>query len=296
MYRIRRLSECTLNQALLAWNRGFEGYFFDARMDVDRFTTRIGNENISADLSIVAFDEKEPVGLLLSGYKRIGKEMVAWNGGTGVAASHRRKGIGKLLVDKACELYKEKEIHTSTLEAISENKQAILLYESKGYKVVDEVVHLTLETPGDFEDTLDYHPVFSSSQAAQYLSLYQHNTAWQSQWWCMKEGQLIQLLDNEGETVAYAMFKRQYSADGTLKAIVVTHCYIKENSSDPNKVLEALFSHLFPPSATNYQCTIAFFHTSNETVYKFLTDRGFNRKVEQVWMKKTIASEVAGRI
>ncbi|WP_198530492.1 GNAT family N-acetyltransferase [Bacillus sp. LL01] len=265
-------------------------------MDVDRFTTRIGNENISADLSIVAFDEKEPVGLLLSGYKRIGKEMVAWNGGTGVAASHRRKGIGKLLVDKACELYKEKEIHTSTLEAISENKQAILLYESKGYKVVDEVVHLTLETPGDFEDTLDYHPVFSSSQAAQYLSLYQHNTAWQSQWWCMKEGQLIQLLDNEGETVAYAMFKRQYSADGTLKAIVVTHCYIKENSSDPNKVLEALFSHLFPPSATNYQCTIAFFHTSNETVYKFLTDRGFNRKVEQVWMKKTIASEVAGRI
>ncbi|MCG1020419.1 GNAT family N-acetyltransferase [Sutcliffiella horikoshii] len=296
MFQIRRLTDCTLNQALLAWNRGFEGYFFDAKMDVDRFTARIGQECISADLSIVAFDGEEPVGLLLSGYKQIGNELIAWNGGTGVASSHRRKGVGKLLVDKACELYLEKGIKTSTLEAISENKQAISLYESRGYKVVDEVIHLTLETPVDFEDSLDYQPVYSSSQASQFLPLYKQDTPWQSQWWCMKDGQMIQLLGNEGETVAYALFKKQYSADGTLNSIVVTHCFIEENLSNTDRVLEALFSNLFPPSATLYQCTIAFFQTSNEVVYKYLKTKGFNKKIGQVWMKKPISMEVSGNI
>lgn len=296
MYQIRKLTDCTLNQALQAWNMGFEGYFFDAKMDVDRFTARLGQENISADLSIVAFDGEVPIGLLLSGYKQIGDEWIAWNGGTGVATSHRGKGVGKLLVEKACELYKEKGIMTSTLEAISENKQAISLYESKGYQVVDEVIHLTLDTPVDYEDSLAYQPVYSSSQAARFLPLYKHDSPWQSQWWCMKDGQLIQLLGDAGETVAYAMFKRQYSADGTLNGIVVTHCFIRENESNPNVVLEALFSNIFPPSATIYQCTIAFFQTSNEVVYNYLKNKGFHKKVGQVWMKKTISMGVAENI
>ncbi|WP_404462028.1 GNAT family N-acetyltransferase [Sutcliffiella horikoshii] len=292
MYQIKRLSECTLVQALEAWNKGFEGYFFDATMDVDRFAARLGQENISASLSIIAFDDETPIGLLLSGYKKIGGNLVAWNGGTGVAVTHRRKGIGKLLVDKACELYEEKGIHTSTLEAISKNDQAIALYESKGYKIVDHVIHLSLETSVEFNDSLEYYPVYTSAHDAQYLSGYHHDTPWQSQWWCMKDGLTLQLMGTDGETAAYAMFKRQYSPDGTLKAIVVTHCFINEKQNDPEKVLEALFFQLFPPTVAPYQCTVAFFQTSNKMVYDYLTDKGFSMKVEQVWMKKAIAAGV----
>ncbi|WP_226680972.1 GNAT family N-acetyltransferase [Sutcliffiella horikoshii] len=292
MYQIKRLSECTLNQALEAWNKGFEGYFFDATMDVDRFAARLGQENISADLSIIAFDGENPIGLLLSGYKKIGDNLVAWNGGTGVAATHRRKGIGKLLVEKACELYKEKGIHTSTLEAISKNNQAISLYESKGYKVVDHVVHLSLETSVEFNDSLEFYPVYTSAHDAQYLSSYRHDTPWQSQWWCMKDGLTLQLIGTDGETAAYAMFKRQYSPQGTLKAIVVTHCFVNEEQKDPEIVMDALFSHLFPPTVAPYQCTVAFFQTSNKSVYDYLIDKGFSMKVDQVWMKKAIATGV----
>ncbi|WP_060666037.1 GNAT family N-acetyltransferase [Bacillus sp. CHD6a] len=292
MYHIKRLSECTLNQALEAWNKGFEGYFFDATMDVDRFAARLGQENISATLSIIAFDDENPIGLLLSGLKKIGDNLVAWNGGTGVAASHRRKGIGKLLVEKACELYEEKGIHTSTLEAISKNDHAIALYEKKGYKVVDHVVHLSLETSVEFKDSLEFYPVHTSAHDAQYLSSYHHDTPWQSQWWCMKDGLTLQLLGSEGETAAYAMFKRQYSPDGTLKAIAVTHCFINEGQQEPERVLEALFFHLFPPTVAPYQCTVAFFQTSNKMVYDYLIDKGFAMKVEQVWMKKAITAAV----
>ncbi|ART76125.1 hypothetical protein B4U37_08775 [Sutcliffiella horikoshii] len=292
MYQIKRLSECTLDQALEAWNKGFEGYFFDATMDVDRFAARLGQENISASLSIIAFDGETPIGLLLSGSKKIGNNHIAWNGGTGVAATHRKKGIGKLLVEKACEIYRAKGIHTSTLEAISKNDQAIALYDSKGYKIVDHVVHLSLETSVEFNDSLEYYPVITSAHDAQFLPIYRHDTPWQSQWWCMKDGLTLQLMGPDGETAAYAMFKRQYSPDGTLKAIVVTHCFINDEQKDPEKVLEALFFHLFPPTVASYQCTLAFFQTSNKNVYDYLIDKGFSTKVDQVWMKKPIAAGV----
>ncbi|CAG9619938.1 GNAT family N-acetyltransferase [Sutcliffiella rhizosphaerae] len=294
MYHIKRLSDCTLNETVEAWNKGFEGYFFDVRMDVDRFTSRLGNDNISASLSFVAFDGNTPIGLLLSGVKLLDKEKFAWNGGTGVASSYRRKGVGKLLVDQALEVYMQEGVHVATLEAIATNEKAIKLYESKGYEIIDNVIHLTADKSFEQSESNRYYPLYGAAVDAQYLPLYQWETPWQSQWWCMKDGQSIQLLTQEGETVAYALFKRHHSEDGTLKSVTVTHCFIKEEVDHHDKVLECLLSHLFPASTTDYQCTMAFFKTSNQKMYQFLLNKGFTHKVEQVWMKKIIKSPVIG--
>ncbi|QFT88647.1 putative acetyltransferase [Bacillus sp. THAF10] len=295
MYQIKRLSECTLNQAVEAWNKGFEGYFFDAKMDVDRFSARLGMENISASFSLVAFDGENPIGLLLSGVRTIGKNKVAWNGGTGVATAYRRKGVGKLLLDHALEIYSAEGVTLSTLEAIGENEKAISLYQAKGYEVVDKVIHLSTEGQPEFNDSYPFMTVYNSASAAPHLSLYQTDTPWQSQWWCMKEGQTLQLLSDEGETVAYAMFKRQYTEDGTLNAVIVTHCFIKNEMENHDRVLESMFSQLFPYSATNYQRMVAFFQPSNMPVYQYLLEKGFEHKIEQVWMKKSIKSPVPER-
>jgi GNAT superfamily N-acetyltransferase len=291
---IKKLSECTLNEALAAWNTGFEGYFFDATMDVDRFAARLGNENISADLSIVAFDENIPVGLLLSGHKSVNGNKIAWNGGTGVASDYRRKGIGKLLLDRALELYEEAGVHLSTLEAISENERAIALYKLKGYKVAESVIHLTAKTMPEFESVSEYQAIYNTSSEAQFIPIYQSDTPWQSQWWCMKEGQTVQLLNIDGETVAYGMFKRNHAEDGALESIVVTHCFVQMEAEKAEVLLESLFSYLFPPSVSAYQCTVAFFPTSRKEIYEFLLEKGFTKKVEQVWMKKPINERVLG--
>lgn len=296
MFTVKKLSECKLEEALAAWNTGFEGYFFDATMDVDRFTARLGMENLSAALSIVAFDQQKPIGILLSGVKTINGRRVAWNGGTGVAVAYRRKGVGKLLIDKAMEIYEEANVEVSTLEAINENTKAISLYETKGYKIVDEVVHLRTEEMPGFYGALGYQAVFTSAQDVQYLPIYRHDTPWQSQWFSMKEGQALQLVNNNRETVAYGLFKREYDEDGTMKSVTVTHCYVKEEEGNPEHLIDSLFSYMFPPSSVNYVCTVAFFLLSNRRVYQFLLDKGFTKRVEQVWMKKAIKECVQGGV
>ncbi|MCA1319087.1 GNAT family N-acetyltransferase [Bacillus tianshenii] len=296
MFTIKKLSECKLEEAVAAWNTGFQGYFFDATMDVDRFTTRLGLENLSTSLSIVAFDQQKPIGILLSGVKTVDGKKVAWNGGTGVATEYRRKGIGKLLIDKALEIYEEADVEVSTLEAITENTKAISLYEKKGYKIVDEVVHLRCEEMPEFYGALDYQAVFTSAQESQYLPIYKHDTPWQSQWFSMKEGQALQLVDIDGDTVAYGLFKREFDEDGTLKSVTVTHCYIQEGKGNPDYLIDSLFSYLFPPSSINYVCTVAFFATSNKRVHQFLLDKGFTKRVGQVWMKKAIKEGIQGGV
>jgi GNAT superfamily N-acetyltransferase len=220
LFTIKKLSECTLDEALIAWNTGFEGYYFDATMDVDRFTARLGHENLSATYSIIAFDGKKPVGILLNGIKTVNGKKLSWNGGTGVASAYRKRGVGKLLVDKAIKLYKEADVHVSTLEAISENVRAISLYEQKGYKTVDEVVHLSKEAAPEFYGALDYQAVYTSASDTQFLPLYQHDTPWQSQWFSMREGQGLQLIDSDGDTVAYGLFKRQYVESGRCHTLL----------------------------------------------------------------------------
>nr|WP_309100115.1 hypothetical protein [Fredinandcohnia onubensis] len=62
MITIKRLSQCTLEDAVVAWNKGFEGYYFDMTTTVDFFTRRLILEGLSPTLSVIAYDEERPVG------------------------------------------------------------------------------------------------------------------------------------------------------------------------------------------------------------------------------------------
>jgi hypothetical protein len=85
MITIKPLKNCRLDQILDAWNRGFEGYFVPINMTLDSFLSRMVFEGLSPELSIVAFDEEEPVGIIMNGVRDIKGKKQAWNGGTGVA-------------------------------------------------------------------------------------------------------------------------------------------------------------------------------------------------------------------
>ena len=61
MITCKRLSQCTLQDALIAWNKGFEGYDFDMTLTLEAFLNRLVFENLSPALSIVAFDGTDEV-------------------------------------------------------------------------------------------------------------------------------------------------------------------------------------------------------------------------------------------
>ena len=130
MITIKRLSQCTLEDAVVAWNKGFEGYYFDMTTTVDFFTRRLILEGLSPSLSVIAYDDERPVGIILNGIRLINGKKVSWNGGTGVDPEYRGKGVGKKLIEAVLAIYEVEGVEVATLEAVKENVKAISLYEA----------------------------------------------------------------------------------------------------------------------------------------------------------------------
>ena len=95
---IKKLSDCTLQEIVTAWNRGFTGYLVQLEMNETAFITRLVSEGLSLEHSIVTFVNNEPVGIITNGFRTIDGKQMAWNGGTGIAPEFRGKGLIKQMI------------------------------------------------------------------------------------------------------------------------------------------------------------------------------------------------------
>src|SRR4051812_235170 len=99
--QLKHLNTCSFQTMLEVWNEGFQGYFVDMTLTLDRFLTRISSEGVSPEYSFVAFVEDKPVGFLLNGIRSNDGKKFAWNGGTAVVPAYRGKGVGRTLLNAA---------------------------------------------------------------------------------------------------------------------------------------------------------------------------------------------------
>ena len=75
MIEIKKLSECTLDEATEAWNAGFSGYAFNLEVDVDGFTRRLGLDSLSPSHSLLSYVDGKPAGILLNGIKELNGDL-----------------------------------------------------------------------------------------------------------------------------------------------------------------------------------------------------------------------------
>ncbi|MCA1029437.1 GNAT family N-acetyltransferase [Bacillus timonensis] len=287
MITIKRLSECKLEDVVTAWNRGFEGYFFNMTMNVERFLKRMVFEELSPRLSVVAFDEEEPVGVILNGIRQIDGKKVSWNGGTGVSKAYRGKGIGKKLMDAVLEIYKEESVSLATLEAVSENQRAIELYKTMGYEVVDDLVHFSHTGAVSFNEVglADYQFEHGIPIDVRNLPFYQKMSSWQTQWNNARDGETILVKNQQGEIVGFALYKRLFNEDFHHIGTMLLQCEVSINLVDREDVMRLLLSKVFA-SEKEIQQTVANLPRSNEFLFYVLKEAGFEEKVEQVLMFK----------
>lgn len=206
MITMKRLSQCTLEEALTAWNRGFEGYYFDMTLSIENFFNRMVLENLSPVLSVVAFHEAKPVGLILNGIRTINGKKVAWNGGTGVAPEYRSKGVGVKMMEEVLSLYEKEEVDTATLEAVSHNNRAIKLYEKMGYKIIDRIAHLGHSAPINVEKPNSGFSIqVKKPHEVQDISFYKKQIPWQVQWQNIRDGESVLAINETGETIGFAL-------------------------------------------------------------------------------------------
>jgi GNAT superfamily N-acetyltransferase len=289
MITIKRLSECTFDEATRAWNRGFEGYYFDATATVERFTHRLGAEGLSPSLSVVSFADGEPIGLVLSGVRIIDGRKVAWNGGTGVATEYRRQGVGRRMMEAALAVYREEGVDIATLEAFRQNEKAISLYRQLGYNIVDRLLFLqhTEAFSGDpfaAGNQWDYTCKHTIPQDVRSLFYYHGMAPWQTQWAGIRDGEAVLVQEQSGETVGYALYKRTFDESGKLASIVLFQCEASPEREDGEAIVRFALSRVFAPFDQACRRTTFNFPASNDLVVNVLEQAGFLPSTEQVYM------------
>lgn len=289
---IKKLSDCPLKDGVEAYNRGFEGYFYNQSKDVDSFSKRFGLDGLSPELSVLAYHEGRPAGIVLSGMKEVNGKIVAWNGGTGVAKELRGKGVGKQLMEAAFEIYRENGVRFATLEAISRNAAAIKLYQSLGYVLKKRLKFLQLnETIAEdvfavSNSAYQIEPV--SPQELTRIEFYQHQAPWQNQ--NLHDATAFVLCDEQDRIAGYSLSKRMYK-DGGIASVGLLQLEVAAGRTDSAGVIKTLLKHSFAPLDRAFQRTTVNTAEDHEQLLRVLEDCGFKQWEEQVWMVKDMNAE-----
>lgn len=281
--QIKRLTECTIQEIITAWNRGFEGYFVKLEMTPELFFNRLVNEGLSLPHSVVAFDGKEPVAIVMNGFREINGKKTAWNGGTGIATDYRGKGISTFLMEEILKIYHEEGCEVATLEAIKENERAIRLYKRFGYEITDSLVYLTGPLEGKNHSTLKAKTI-RPEQLVNY-TFYKQDVPWQCQWQSVKSGEAQIYYDSEQNPLGYAIYKRVWNPEGQLEKVFLFQVELLGELTEENiqAIFAAMTEHLDHP--VTYMTVNA---SQANPVIQYLLNQGFKKTTEQVQMVKTL--------
>lgn len=292
MIEIKSLSACTVEQAVEAWNKGFEGYQFDMATTPDAFSKRMEQEGLSEELSVMALAEGEPVGLVLNGIRQSGSRKIGWNGGTGVAVPWRKKGVGKEMMEKTFQILKDEGVEIATLEAIAGNGKAIELYKKLGYEIVDDLFFLKLDGAVDGNKTAgseSYSIRPAEPEETGTLAFYRGDFPWQTQWQSVRDGEGRIVSDQEGKEVGYALFRTLKDEQGNHTRTILYQCETDPNASEREEIagllIDEVFGH-FKDSVNRTAVNVP--ATENAVTYQVLRDKGFEKSIAQVFMKKKL--------
>jgi GNAT superfamily N-acetyltransferase len=287
---IRPLSACSFDEALRAWNEGFQGYFVDMTLSLDKFLSRLHSESLSPEHSLLAFCEGRPAGILLNGIRSSGDRKVAWNGGTGVGPEFRGQGVGKALMRATLDLYKRNSVDMATLEAISQNDSAIALYKKFRYGISDRLVFL--EHEGHCRSfTRASNESYSVRHVAPALTarldFYDADAAWQAQWQSLAvtNGEAVIVKDVSGTDVGYALYKRKFDEAGQVSNIALYQCVPRSGVLDAEGIDRVALEHVYGPAQNECRRTTYNLRAGDNLVLNILKDAEFKLFIEQVHMK-----------
>ncbi len=134
MIHYKRGSEVSMNEIYRGFSVGFSDYMIQLQLSEEAFEDRFfGPEGNSLELSLVAFDHKEPVGVLLGGMRRWEGLKTLRCGALAVHPEYRGRGISQAMMRLHGEDFKAHECQRLSLEVIKGNERAVKFYEKEGY-------------------------------------------------------------------------------------------------------------------------------------------------------------------
>ena len=126
MIDIRSLTGIGFETLTAAFNDAFSDYDIPAKYTVEYLTNLVIRRGYRPDLAVGAFDGDRLVGFVFNCLDGD----AAYNSGTGVVISHRRRGIARQLMQRSIETL---PVRRYILEVIDTNKRAAALYRELGF-------------------------------------------------------------------------------------------------------------------------------------------------------------------
>lgn len=278
--KIKTVAQCTLEEVLKAWNKGFEGYFVEINMTAEMFLQRLVGEGLSPEHSIVVFDQNEPIAIVMNGFRTIDGKKFAWNGGTGISPAYRGKGVSRLLMEETLAIYKRENVEMGTLEAIKENQIAIALYEKYGYVITHHLLFLSGEYEVKTESTATLHIATIRPEQLAHLSFYQEDVPWQCSWQSVKQGEAKVFYNDNKEALGYMLYKTVWNKHGEVERILLYQLVILEEGN-----VDLLPQFLASITTDKVHLTTVNFLASNPAS-NYLLKHGLKVTTEQVQMLK----------
>ncbi|MFJ5788823.1 GNAT family N-acetyltransferase [Lysinibacillus sp. NPDC093197] len=279
------MSSLSFEEAHVLFNRGFEGYLVPMNLSFDTFLSRFANDGYSPALSIVAYDGKDPIGFVLQGIREVKGQKISWNGGTGIIPEYRGKKLGYSLMEEAEKILKEHKVSVATLEALSENKPAISLYEKCGYKVEDDLFFLRANKilNSNLPNLDGYEIIRMPATQTIGSDLFPTIVPWQTDASnTPKLGGEAVIISKNGEVQAACLIRKKCVFGNKTENITLFQ--VKENGNEDalNKLLAYALEYDQAINRTTYN-----FLKGNGRVVSSLLESGFeNTSISQVFMTK----------
>lgn len=278
--KIKTVSQCTFEEVLVAWNKGFEGYFVQIDMTIEMFLHRLIGEGLSPEHSIVVFDQDEPIAIVMNGFRYIDGKKTAWNGGTGISPTYRGKGISRCLMEETLAIYERENVEIATLEAIKENKVAIALYEKYGYVIANQLLFLSGEYEAKVENTAVIRIETIRPEQLPHFSFYQEDVLWQCSWQSLKQGEAKVFYNGENEVLGYMLYRTNLDEKGEVERILLYQLVLLEEGN-----VDLLPHFIASVTVRKVNITAVNFLAGN-FVTNYLKENGLKVTTEQVQMKK----------
>lgn len=281
------MSSLSFEEAHVLFNRGFKGYLVPMNLTFDTFVSRFGNDGLSPALSIVVLDGTVPIGFVLQGIREVDGQKISWNGGTGIIPEYRGRKLGYSLMEEAEKIIKELNVSIATLEALSENKAAISLYEKCGYKVEDDLLFLRANEILDSKlPNLDSYEIIRIPATQSIGSdLFSTIVPWQTDASnTPKLGGEAVMISKNGEVQAACLIRKKCVFGNKTESITLFQ--VKEYGNEEDALTKLLAYALEYDQCIN-RTTYNFLKGDGRVVSSLLASGFENTPVSQVFMTKS---------
>jgi ribosomal protein S18 acetylase RimI-like enzyme len=136
----KALKDERYNTLYTAFTKAFSDYQVNINLSPEAFQRMLKRRGYSPEFSYGAYDNDELIGFILNGIRKWNNKITAYDTGTGVIATYRKRGVTTKLFSHIKEILLQNQVEQYLLEVIQSNNVAADLYLKQGFQITREFI------------------------------------------------------------------------------------------------------------------------------------------------------------